>query len=66
MKETDGTVDAETTQEINDLLKIFFKLYLPVSENELTCYVSNDILQPIHKNHIFSELVNPTYIMKDG
>lgn len=66
INETDGTVDAETTQEITTFLETFFKLYPTASENELSYYVSNDALKPINKNFIFSELVNPVYIMEDG
>ncbi|HFD6749687.1 TPA: conjugal transfer protein [Enterococcus faecium] len=66
IKEADGTVDTETTQEITTFLETFFKLYPTATENELTYYVSNDALQPIHKNYVFSELVNPVYFMKDG
>ena len=65
IKETDGTVDAETTQEITSFLETFFKLYPTASENELSYYVSHDTLKQINKNYIFSELVNPVYVMED-
>ncbi|EAE2781368.1 conjugal transfer protein [Listeria monocytogenes] len=66
IKDTDGTVDAETTQEITTFLETFFKLYPTATENELTYYVSNNSLKPINKNYVFAELVNPVYIMDDG
>ncbi|EGO8087661.1 conjugal transfer protein [Enterococcus faecalis] len=66
IKDADGTVDAETTQEITTFLETFFKLYPMATENELTYYVSNNALKPINKNYVFAELVNPVYIMDDG
>ncbi|MBC1645834.1 conjugal transfer protein [Listeria welshimeri] len=66
IKDKDGTVDSETTQEITTFLKTFFKLYPTSTENELTYYVSNNALKPINKNYVFAELVNPVYIMEDG
>lgn len=60
--ESDGTVDAIETEEINDFLTTFFKLYPTATENELTYYVSNNALAPINKDYVFVELVNPVYI----
>lgn len=60
--ESDGTVEAIATEEINDFLTTFFKLYPTATENELTYYVSNNALAPINKDYVFVELVNPVYI----
>lgn len=62
---TDNTVDASTTEEINDFLKTFFTLYPKANEKELTYYVSNNALKPVNKNYVFVELVNPVYKMVD-
>lgn len=66
IKETDGTVDAETTREITTFLETFFKLYPTATENELTYYVSNNALKPINKHYVFAGLVNPVYTMEEG
>jgi hypothetical protein len=62
--ENDGSVDTATTKEIDDFLETFFKLYPLASEKELAYYVSNEALPVIKKNYIFSELIEPVYIMK--
>ena len=59
--DSDGTVDADTTAEITGFLTTFFSLYPKASEQELSYYVKNQALQPIGKDYIFSELVNPVY-----
>ena len=64
--ESDGTVDATTTEEINSFLETFFKLYPTATEKELAYYVSNNALPVINKNYVFVELVNPVYTMNDG
>lgn len=65
-KESDGTVDAVTTEEINGFLETFFKLYPKATDKELAYYVSNNSLPTINKDYIFAELVNPIYTMKDN
>lgn len=60
-KESDGTVDAATTNEINEFLTTFFKLYPTATEKELSYYVNDDVLKPIDKDYVFSELINPVY-----
>ena len=42
--ESDGTVDAEQSEEITSFLETFFKLYPSATEKELAYYVSNDAL----------------------
>lgn len=60
-KESDGTVDAATTNEINEFLTTFFKLYPTATEKELSYYVNDHVLKPIEKDYVFSELINPIY-----
>lgn len=62
--ESDGTVDASQTAEINSFLETFFKLYPTATEKELAYYVSNDALSVIQKNYVFAELINPIYSKK--
>ncbi|OJG83525.1 hypothetical protein RV14_GL001403 [Enterococcus ratti] len=62
--ESDGTVDASQTAEINSFLETFFKLYPTATERELAYYVSNDALSVIQKNYVFAELINPIYSKK--
>ncbi|WP_039656502.1 conjugal transfer protein [Clostridium tyrobutyricum] len=63
-KESDGTVDAATTGEINGFLKTFFKLYPTATEKELSYYVKDNALKPIGKDYVFAELLNPIYTKK--
>lgn len=64
--ESDGTVDSITTNEINEFLTTFFKLYPTATASELSYYVNDGILKPIGKDYIFQELVNPIYNRKDN
>ena len=64
--ESDGTVDAEKSEEITSFLETFFKLYPSASEKELAYYVSNHALPVVQKNYVFAELVNPVYKMSDN
>ena len=61
MLDSDGTVDSVTTNEINDFLTTFFKLYPIATQKELSYYVEDGILNPVGKEYIFQELVNPIY-----
>ncbi|MCR0587255.1 conjugal transfer protein [[Clostridium] innocuum] len=65
-KESDGTVDAVTTDEINEFLTTFFKLYPTATAKELSYYVNEGVLKPIGKDYVFSELVNPIYNRSDS
>lgn len=65
-KESDGTVDAVTTNEINEFLTTFFKLYPTATEKELSYYVNDGVLKPIGKDYVFSELINPVYNRSDN
>jgi len=60
-KESDGTVDAATTNEINEFLMTFFKLYSTATAKELSYYVNDGVLKPIGKDYVFSGLINPVY-----
>ncbi|EAC3952705.1 MULTISPECIES: conjugal transfer protein [Bacilli] len=64
--ESDGTVDAEQSEEITSFLETFFKLYPSATEKELAYYVSNDALPVVQKDYVFAELVNPIYTMKEN
>ncbi|WP_434282655.1 conjugal transfer protein [Clostridium botulinum] len=60
-KESDGTVDAATTNEMNEFLTTFFKLYPTATAKELSYYVNDGVLKTIGKDYVFSELINPIY-----
>lgn len=60
-KESDGTVDAATTNEINEFLTTFFKLYPTATAKELSYYMNDGALKPIGKDYVLSELINPVY-----
>lgn len=64
-KESDGTVDVATTEEVTDFLETFFQLYPTVTEKELAYYVEGNVLEPVHCDYLYSELINPVFI-KDG
>lgn len=61
VKESDGLIDSITTDEINEFLTTFFKLYPTATAKELSYYVNDGVLKPIGKDYVFSELVNPIY-----
>lgn len=64
--ESDGTVDATMTEELNSFLETFFKLYPTATEKELLYYVSNQALNPINKDYVFADLINPVYLQVDN
>lgn len=66
LSDSDGTVDAVTTEEINSFLDTFFKLYPTATEKELSYYVSNQALDVVNKDYVFVELVNPVYTQTDN
>ena len=51
--QSDGTVDSITTEEINEFLTTFFKLYPTATAKELTYYVNEGVLKTVGKS-IFS------------
>ncbi len=64
-QETDGTMDAATTEEVTEFLETFFKLYPTATEKELSYYVSGNALAPVSGDYLYSELINPLFTM-DG
>lgn len=66
IKESNSSIDSITTNEINEFLITFFKLYPTATAKELSYYVSDGILKPIGKEYVFQELVNPIYNRKDN
>ncbi|VIB36705.1 conjugative transposon protein [Clostridioides difficile] len=63
--ETDASVDADTVNDVTAFLETFFNLYPTATEKELAYYVARNVLEPIGKDYLYSELVNPIFI-KDG
>ena len=61
VKESNGSIDSITTNEINEFLTSFFKFYPTATAKELSYYVNDGILKPIGKDYAFQELVNPIY-----
>ncbi|CAD5899690.1 Conjugal transfer protein [Carnobacterium maltaromaticum] len=66
LSDSDGTVDAKTTEEIDSFLKTFFKLYPKANEKELSYYVNNHALKPINKQYQFLELASSNYSLKNN
>ena len=63
--EADTSVDADTVNDATAFLETFFKLYPTATEKELAYYVSGNVLEPIGRDYLYSELVNPIFT-KDG
>ena len=63
--EVDASVDADTVSDATAFLEIFFKLYPTATEKELAYYVAGNVIEPIGRDYLYSELVNPIFI-KDG
>ena len=63
--EADASVDADTVNDATAFLETFFKLYPTATEKELAYYVSGNVIEPIGRDYLYSELVNPIFI-KDG
>lgn len=64
-KESAGTVDAATEEEVTEFLETFFKLYPTATEKELAYYVEENVLEPVNGDYLYSELINPVFT-KDG
>lgn len=60
-KESDGTVDAATMEEVTEFLETFFKLYPTATDKELAYYVEGNALEPINGDYLYSEIVNPVF-----
>ena len=63
--EADASVDADTVNDATAFLETFFKLYPTATEKELGYYVSGNVIEPIGRDYLYSELVNPIFT-KDG
>ena len=63
--EADASVDADTVNDAMAFLETFFKLYPTATEKELAYYVAGNVLEPIGRGYLYSELVNPIFT-KDG
>lgn len=63
--EADASVDADTVNDTTAFLETFFKLYPTATEKELAYYVSGNVLEPISRDYLYSELLNPIFT-KDG
>ena len=59
--EADASVDADTVNDATSFLETFFKLYPTATEKELAYYVSGNVLEPIGRDYLYSELVNPIF-----
>ena len=56
--EADASVDADTVNDATAFLETFFKLYPTATEKELAYYVSGNVIEPIGRDYLYSELVN--------
>ena len=63
--EADASVDADTVNDATAFLETFFKLYPTATAKELAYYVFGNVLEPIGRDYLYSELVNPV-LTKDG
>ena len=59
------SVDADTVNDATAFLETFFKLYPTATEKDLAYYVAGNVIEPIGRDYLYSELVNPTFT-KDG
>ena len=59
--EANASVDADTVNDATAFLETFFKLYPTATEKELAYYVSGNVLEPIGRDYIYAELVNPIF-----
>ena len=64
-QEADASVDSDTVNDATAFLETFFKLYPTATEKELAYYESGNVLEPIGRDYLYSELVNPIFT-KDG
>ena len=59
--EADASADADTVNDATAFLETFFKLYPIATEKELAYYVSGNVFEPICRDYLYSELVNPIF-----
>lgn len=60
-QEADNSVDADTVNDATAFLETFFKLYPTATDKELAYYVEGNVLEPIDRDYLYSELVNPVF-----
>jgi len=63
--EVDNSIDTDTINDAKAFLETFFKLYPTATDKELAYYVEDNVIEPIGRDYVFSELVNPIFT-KDG
>ena len=61
IEEADTSVDADTVNDATAFLETFFKLYPTATEKELAYYVDGNVLEPIGRDYLYSELVSPVF-----
>ena len=61
MQEADNSVDADTVNDATAFLETFFKLYPTATDKELAYYVAGNVLKPIGRDYLYSELINPIF-----
>ena len=65
VQEADASLDTDTVNDATSFLETFFKLYPRATDKELAYYVSENTLEPINGDYLFSELINPIFTV-DG
>ena len=59
-------IDNDKQAEILEFLETFFTLYPKATYKELSYYVKGNVLKPIGKDYIFSELINPVFYHEEN
>lgn len=62
--QSDGTIEAEKSDEITEFLEVFFAMYPTADEKELAYYVKDNAMLPIEREYAFSEINSYTYTAK--
>ena len=63
--EADASVDADTVNDATAFLKHSLSCTQQQQKKELAYYVSGNVIEPIGRDYLYSELVNPIFT-KDG
>lgn len=64
--ESNGTVGSDIVQEVTEFLETFFSFYPTAKDKELSYYMKDNILPPIGKDYLFTELVHPVFQIVDN
>lgn len=59
--ETNASVDVDTVNDATTFPETLFKLYPTVTKKELAYYATGNVLEPIGRDYLYSELVNPIF-----